>query len=153
MNIIIHTNRFNNVLNFWNFIGHKEEQNLSNGLSKEQSLKMLGEWTSTDVNDLPHEAELIYGFSHGSPLVIAIIGALLQAFPDRWKFYVAQMESKKMHSLSSDLSYEYESVYDAINMSVEQLSTTQLEIYSWFAVFDEGSKLPSKVRTEKIERL
>lgn len=130
-----------------NSTGDKEELNLSHGLSKDQSIKALSEWTSIPLDNLPPEAELIHGFSCGSPLVISIVGALLRDFPDRWQFYVAQMEAKKLQDLSSDSSYEYRSVYDAIEMSVEQLTTSQIEVYSWFAVFDEGAKLSSQVST------
>ncbi|XP_030854919.1 apoptotic protease-activating factor 1 isoform X1 [Strongylocentrotus purpuratus] len=131
--------------------GDKEELNLSHGLSKDQSIKALSEWTCIPLDNLPPEAELIHGFSCGSPLVISIVGALLRDFPDRWQFYVAQMEAKKLQDLSSDSSYEYRSVYDAIEMSVEQLTTSQIEVYSWFAVFEEGIKLSSQVLAMLVE--
>ncbi|XP_054759568.2 uncharacterized protein LOC129265618 [Lytechinus pictus] len=131
--------------------GDKEELNLSHGLSKAQSTKALSEWTCIPLDDLPPEAELIHGFSCGSPLVISIVGALLRDFPDRWQFYVAKMEAKKLKDLSSESSYEYSSVYDAIEMSVEQLTKAQIEVYSWFAVFDEGIRLSSQVLAMLVE--
>ncbi|XP_071504311.1 uncharacterized protein [Diadema antillarum] len=125
--------------------GHKEEINLSQGLSEAQSNESLAEWTSTPITNLPPQAATIHSLSHGSPLVIAIVGALLRDFPDRWNFYASQMEASKTTKLTSDSSYEYRSVYDAMEMSLEQLSELQMAVYSWFAAFDKGTQLSCKV--------
>lgn len=119
--------------------GRKEEIVLFQGFSEPQSLQALSEWTMTRPSDLPPQAAHIHQLSHGSPLVISIIGSLLREHGHRWEYYVTQLEEKNLKKLST--------ARDAIHLSVEELPSRDevMRLFSWFAVFDQGTRLSSKV--------
>eukprot|EP00057_Strongylocentrotus_purpuratus_P012568 XP_011667042.1 PREDICTED: apoptotic protease-activating factor 1 [Strongylocentrotus purpuratus] len=133
-------------------LGRKEEIVLFEGFSEPQSLQALSEWTMTSPSDLPPQAAHIHQLSHGSPLVISIIGSLLREHGHRWEYYVTQLEEKNLKKLST--------ARDAIHLSVEELPSRDevMRLFSWFAVFDQGTRLSSKIlsmlegcSTEEIE--
>nr|XP_054749851.1 uncharacterized protein LOC129255526 [Lytechinus pictus] len=133
-------------------LGRKEEIVLFEGFSKSQSAQALSEWTRIPPSDLPPQAARIHELSHGSPLVVSIIGSLLREHGHRWEYYVTQLEERNLKKLST--------ARDAIHLSVEELPSREevMRLFSWLAVFDQGTRLSSKIlsmlegcSTEEIE--
>ena len=56
-----------------------------------------------------------------------------------------KLQEKKYSRLRKASSYEYESVDEAMGMSLEQLAKDSKELYFDFAIFDEDVKIPAKV--------
>ncbi|XP_072034460.1 apoptotic protease-activating factor 1-like [Amphiura filiformis] len=118
---------------------------LESGFNETQALETLALWTERTVATLPPQAHEIYKASKGSPLVISLIGSLLKDHPHRWESYLKKLQEKKYSRLRKASSYEYESVDEAMGMSLEQLAKDSKDLYSDFAIFDEDVKVPAKV--------
>ena len=125
--------------------GEVEKVAITSGFSKDQSDESLATWTQQDVRDLPDEAAQIYSECKGSPLAISMIGALLKDRPNRWKYYLKLLQKRKMNRLKKTSSYEYESLQEAVSMSINNLPGDVREFYEDFAVFDDDMKIPTKV--------
>ena len=82
----------------------------------------------------------------GNPLVISLIGGLLRDHPHRWEYYLKKLKEKKYSRLRKASSYGYESVDEAIGVSVDQLGGESRELYFDFVIFDAGVKISAKVR-------
>ncbi|XP_071809613.1 apoptotic protease-activating factor 1-like [Asterias amurensis] len=118
---------------------------LEHGFSESQALEMFAMWTDRPVGNLPHEAHAIYEASKGNPLVISLVGGLLRDHPNRWEYYLKKLRDKKYSRLRKASSYEYESVDEAMGVSVDQLPEESRELYFDFVVFDAGVKISAKV--------
>ena len=118
---------------------------LQSGFTESQALQTLAMWTEKTVETLPSQAHAIYKASKGSPLVISLVGSLLKDHPQRWESYLKKLQEKKYSRLRKASSYEYESVDEAMGISLEQLAKDSKDLYSDFAIFDEDVKVPAKV--------
>ena len=87
---------------------------------------------------------VLFGWS-GNPLVISLVGGLLRDHPNRWEYYLKKLRDKKYSRLRKASSYEYESVDEAMGVSVDQLPEESRELYFDFVVFDAGVKISAKV--------
>ncbi|XP_078683491.1 apoptotic protease-activating factor 1-like [Branchiostoma floridae x Branchiostoma belcheri] len=115
------------------------------GFSKEQSDEVLASWTETKVSDLPPEASQIYTECGGHPLAICMIGALLKDHPNRWQYYLKHLQNRKMSKFKKTLPYEYQSLAEAIAISVDHLDKDMRDLYQQFAVFDNDTLVPTQV--------
>ncbi|XP_022083681.1 apoptotic protease-activating factor 1-like [Acanthaster planci] len=118
---------------------------LEHGFSESQALETLALWTEKPRKELPPEAHQIYEASKGNPLVISLIGGLLRDHPHRWEYYLKKLKEKKYSRLRKASSYEYESVDEAMGVSVDQLPDESRELYFDFVIFDGGVKISAKV--------
>lgn len=125
--------------------GKKVKVHVSEGFSFEESKQTLASWTNQLVRDLPPEANAIIDLCRGSPLAISMIGALLRSHPTRWKYYVGQLEKKKVSKLKTSFDYQYPSLSEALAISIGSLNEEQKQLYQDFALFNEESKVPVKV--------
>ncbi|KAL7982514.1 hypothetical protein Chor_010112 [Crotalus horridus] len=57
----------------------------------------------------------------GSPLVVSLIGALLRDFPNRWEYYLRQLQNKQFKRIRKSSSYDYEALDEAMSISVDML--------------------------------
>lgn len=115
------------------------------GFSEAQALYFLASWARSDVEALPPAAKAIAQESKGSPLILSIIGGLLNDNPHRWDFYAQKLKARNYSRLRKRSTYEYKSVDEAIGTSVDELSEPLREMYQDFAVFNPGMKIPGKV--------
>ena len=118
---------------------------IEESFTNDQSKDILAKWTKQDIESLPTEATELIQECKGSPLALAMIGALLKDHPNRWDHYLKLMKEGKVSKLKSKLTYDYSTLYEAIHMSVTGLPEAMQEKYKYFAVFEEESRIPANV--------
>lgn len=125
--------------------GKKVKVHVSEGFTIQESREILASWTNQSAKTLPPEASEIIDMCRGSPLAISMIGALLRSHPTRWKYYVGQLQKKRVSKLKTSFDYHYPTLSEAIAISIDSLSEEQKQLYQDFALFNEESKVPVKV--------
>ncbi|XP_013819454.1 PREDICTED: apoptotic protease-activating factor 1 isoform X3 [Capra hircus] len=94
----------------------------------------------------------------GSPLVVSLIGALLRDFPNRWEYYLRQLQNKQFKRIRKSSSYDYEALDEAMSISVEMLREDIKDYYTDLSIVQKDVKVPTKVlcilwdlETEEVE--
>lgn len=113
------------------------------GFTQNESQLYFASVMDCSVTELPNQAVTIHQTSHGSPMVVALIGGMLreQKHRPRWDYYVRKLEESPRSVLemtSNRNDYQHESVDEAIRLSVESLKDDLREKFFDFAVFDDG---------------
>uniref|UniRef100_A0A8C4X6R1 Apoptotic protease-activating factor 1 n=1 Tax=Erpetoichthys calabaricus TaxID=27687 RepID=A0A8C4X6R1_ERPCA len=125
--------------------GKKYEVSVRNGLEEDKSLEVLALFVNKKVKELPEQACSIVKECKGSPLVISLIGALLREFPDRWEYYLRQLQNKQFKRIRKSSSYDYEALDQAMSVSIEVLPEHYKEYYMDLTVLEKDVHLPAKV--------
>lgn len=81
----------------------------------------------------------------GSPLVVSLIGALLKEKPDRWRYYLRQLQQKQFKRIRKSSSYDYDALDQAMAASIEVLPDEHRELYKDLTVIEKDIKVPAKV--------
>lgn len=81
----------------------------------------------------------------GSPLVVSLIGALLKEKPDRWRYYLCQLQQKQFKRIRKSSSYDYDALDQAMSASIEVLPDEHRELYKDLTVIEKDIKIPAKV--------
>lgn len=81
----------------------------------------------------------------GSPLVLSLIGALLRDFPNRWEYYLRQLQNKQFRRIKKSSSYDYEALDEAMSISVEMLNENFKDFYKDLSILPKDVKVPTKV--------
>lgn len=81
----------------------------------------------------------------GSPLVVSLIGALLREFPDRWSYYLRQLQKKQFKRIRKSSSYDYEALDQAMDASLQVLEPGHRELYRDLSIMQKDIKVPAKV--------
>lgn len=81
----------------------------------------------------------------GSPLVVSLIGALLKEKPNRWRYYLSQLQQKQFKRIRKSSSYDYDALDQAMAASIEVLPEDHQELYKDFTVLEQDIKVPAKV--------
>ncbi|TNN46199.1 Apoptotic protease-activating factor 1 [Liparis tanakae] len=81
----------------------------------------------------------------GSPLVVSLIGALLREKPDRWRYYLRQLQQKQFKRIRKSSSYDYDALDQAMAASIEVLPDEHRELYKDLTVLEKDIKVPAKV--------
>ncbi|XP_050790453.1 apoptotic protease-activating factor 1 isoform X1 [Gopherus flavomarginatus] len=138
--------------------GNKYEVPVESGLAHDKGLEILSLFVNMKITDLPEEADSIVGECKGSPLVVSLIGALLRDFPNRWEYYLRQLQNKQFKRIRKSSSYDYEALDEAMSMSVEMLNENFKDYYKDLSVLQKDVKVPTKVlcilwdmETEEVE--
>ena len=90
---------------------------------------MLAKWLDWEASALPKDADTIIEYCSGSPMVIAMIGAILKKNPNserKWKLIVDKLKNKhfqsiKLHASVNEWSYQHATLNASIELSVESL--------------------------------
>ena len=90
---------------------------------------MLAQWLDWEPSALPKDAEMIIEYCRGSPMVIALIGAILKKNPTserKWKVIVEKLKNRHFHSIKlrasvNEWSYQHATLNASIELSVESL--------------------------------
>ncbi|XP_069829126.1 apoptotic protease-activating factor 1 [Dendropsophus ebraccatus] len=114
-------------------------------LDHQKGLEILSLYVDKKVEELPTEAHHIIQESKGSPLVVSLIGSLLQDFPSRWAFYLKQLRGKQFKRIRKSSSYDYEALDEAMSMSVDRLKNDVKEYYNDFSIIEKDVKVPTQV--------
>ena len=122
------------------------------GLSEEEGMQLLARWLGKEVKDLPKHAESIIEYCRGSPMVIALIGAILRKNPSerKWKAIVDKLHKKHFHSIKlyaavNEWSYQHATLNTSIELSVESLPGGLQGLFEMFVVFDYNTFIPTRV--------
>lgn len=88
---------------------------------------------------------MICVFLPGSPLVVSLIGALLREKPNRWSYYLRQLQQKQFKRIRKSSSYDYDALDQAMAASIEVLPEEHRELYKDLTVLEKDIKIPAKV--------
>ncbi|XP_037701212.1 apoptotic protease-activating factor 1 isoform X4 [Choloepus didactylus] len=131
---------------------------VESGLGKEKGLEILSLFVNMKKADLPEQAHSIIKECKGSPLVVSLIGALLRDFPNRWEYYLRQLQNKQFKRIRKSSSYDYEALDEAMSISVEMLREDIKDYYTDLSILQKDVKVPTKVlcilwdmETEEVE--
>ncbi|XP_070611991.1 apoptotic protease-activating factor 1 isoform X1 [Erythrolamprus reginae] len=125
--------------------GKKYEVSVESGLTHEKALEILSLFVNMKVTELPEISHHIVRECKGSPLVVSLIGALLQEFPNRWEYYLRQLQNKQFKRIRKSSTYDYEALDEAMSMSVDMLPEDFKVYYRDLSVLPKDIKVPSKV--------
>ncbi|KAM4523763.1 apoptotic protease-activating factor 1 [Fundulus diaphanus] len=125
--------------------GPKYEVEVESGLDDKKALEILGLYTKMNPNGLPEEACSIVRECKGSPLVVSLIGALLKDRPNRWGYYLRQLQQKQFKRIRKSSSYDYDALDQAMAASIEVLPDEHRELYKDLTVLEKDVKIPAKV--------
>uniref|UniRef100_A0A670XU90 Apoptotic protease-activating factor 1 n=1 Tax=Pseudonaja textilis TaxID=8673 RepID=A0A670XU90_PSETE len=125
--------------------GNKYEVSVESGLAHEKALEILSLFVNMKVTELPETADHIVRECKGSPLVVSLIGALLRDFPNRWEYYLRQLQNKQFKRIRKSSSYDYEALDEAMSISVDMLPENFKVYYRDLSVLQKDVKVPSKV--------
>uniref|UniRef100_A0A673VK31 Apoptotic peptidase activating factor 1 n=1 Tax=Suricata suricatta TaxID=37032 RepID=A0A673VK31_SURSU len=139
-------------------MGPKYVVSVESGLGKEKGLEILSLFVNMKKADLPEQAHSIIKECKGSPLVVSLIGALLRDFPNRWDYYLRQLQNKQFKRIRKSSSYDYEALDEAMSISVEMLREDIKDYYTDLSILQKDVKVPTKVlcilwdmETEEVE--
>uniref|UniRef100_A0A8C5XF94 Apoptotic protease-activating factor 1 n=1 Tax=Microcebus murinus TaxID=30608 RepID=A0A8C5XF94_MICMU len=139
-------------------MGPKYVVSVESGLGKEKGLEILSLFVNVKKADLPEQAHSIIKECKGSPLVVSLIGALLRDFPNRWDYYLRQLQNKQFKRIRKSSSYDYEALDEAMSISVEMLREDIKDYYTDLSILQKDVKVPTKVlcilwdmETEEVE--
>lgn len=125
--------------------GAKYEVEVESGLDEKKGLEILALYTETKPHGLPEEARCIVRECKGSPLVVSLIGALLREKPNRWGYYLRQLQQKQFKRIRKSSSYDYDALDQAMAASIEVLPEEHRELYKDFTVLEKDIKTPAKI--------
>ncbi|XP_068443155.1 apoptotic protease-activating factor 1 isoform X2 [Clinocottus analis] len=125
--------------------GAKYNVEVASGLDETKGLEILALYTNTKLHGLPEEARSIVRECKGSPLVMSLIGALLREKPNRWCYYLRQLQQKQFKRIRKSSSYDYDALDQAMAASIEVLPDEHRELYKDLTVLEKDSKVPAKV--------
>ncbi|XP_017267042.1 apoptotic protease-activating factor 1 isoform X2 [Kryptolebias marmoratus] len=125
--------------------GVKHEVEVESGLDEKKALEILALYTEKKPQTLPEEARDIVRECKGSPLVVSLVGALLKEKPNRWLYYLRQLQQKKFKRIRKSSSYDYEALDEAMAASIEVLPEDHQNLYKDFTVLEKDVKIPAKV--------
>uniref|UniRef100_A0A1A7XJQ4 Apoptotic protease-activating factor 1 n=2 Tax=Iconisemion striatum TaxID=60296 RepID=A0A1A7XJQ4_9TELE len=125
--------------------GSKHEVEVESGLDDKKALEILSLYTNSELKKLPADAYSIVRECKGSPLVLSLIGALLKEKPNRWSYYLRQLQQKQFKRIRKSSSYDYDALDQAMAASIEVLPEDHQELYKDFTVLEKDVKIPAKV--------
>ncbi|XP_057597285.1 apoptotic protease-activating factor 1 isoform X3 [Hippopotamus amphibius kiboko] len=131
-------------------MGPKYVVSVESGLGKEKGLEILSLFVNMKKADLPEQAHVIIKECKGSPLVVSLIGALLRDFPNRWEYYLRQLQNKQFKRIRKSSSYDYEALDEAMSISVEMLREDIKDYYTDLSILQKDVKVPTKDLHKKI---
>ncbi|XP_010795540.1 apoptotic protease-activating factor 1 [Notothenia coriiceps] len=125
--------------------GVKYQVEVESGLDENKGMEILALYTKTEVCALPEDARSIVRECKGSPLVVSLIGALLKEKPNRWHYYLRQLQQKQFKRIRKSSSYDYDALDQAMSASIEVLPDEHREFYKDLTVLENDIKVPAKV--------
>ena len=76
---------------------------------------------------------------------MSLIGALLRDFPNRWDYYLRQLQNKQFKRIRKSSFYDYEALDEAMSISVEMLREDIKDYYTDLSILQKDVKVPTKV--------
>ncbi|EPY79623.1 apoptotic peptidase activating factor 1 isoform 3 [Camelus ferus] len=126
-------------------MGPKYVVPVESGLGKEKGLEILSLFVNMKKADLPEQAHSII-----KECKVSLIGALLRDFPNRWEYYLKQLQNKQFKRIRKSSSYDYEALDEAMSISVEMLREDIKDYYTDLSILQKDVKVPTKDLHKKI---
>lgn len=76
---------------------------------------------------------------------MSLIGALLKEKPNRWLYYLRQLQQKQFKRIKKSSSYDYDALDQAMSASIEVLPEEHRELYRDLTVLEKDIKIPAQV--------
>ena len=128
---------------------HIYSVSVSEGFTEEEGRNLLGQWLRTKPENLPSQAEIILKYCRGSPMSIALIGAILRKNNrvGKWKTIADRLErnhfsSIHLHATVNDWNYQHQTLKSSIELSEESLPDHLKSHFEMFVVFDYDTLIP-----------
>ncbi|XP_062338811.1 apoptotic protease-activating factor 1 isoform X1 [Osmerus eperlanus] len=125
--------------------GARHEVQVESGLDEDKALEILSLYVNNKVQRLPEQSRSIVRECKGSPLVVSLIGALLREFPDRWGYYLQQLQQKQFKRIRKSSSYDYDALDQAMAASIQVLPDEHSTLYKDLTVLEKDVKVSAKV--------
>lgn len=77
--------------------------------------------------------------------MVSLIGALLREFPERWSYYLRQLQKKQFKRIRKSSSYDYEALDQAMDASLQVLEPEHRDLYTDLSIMQKDIKVPAKV--------
>lgn len=77
--------------------------------------------------------------------MVSLIGALLKDKPNRWRYYLCQLQQKQFKRIKKSSSYDYDALDQAMAASIEVLPDEHRDLYKDLTVLEKDIKIPAKV--------
>lgn len=123
---------------------------VSEGFNEEEGRILLSLWLRTKPEELPAYTDIVLEYCRGSPMAIALIGAILRKTPQEkvWKAVTDKLKQKHFHSLKlrskvNEWNYQHPTLNASIELSVESLPEHLKKYFEMFVVFDYDTLIPA----------
>ena len=124
---------------------------VSEGFTDEEGRKLLALWLGKKPEELPSPyADIILEYCRGSPMAIALIGAILRknAREAKWRAVTDKLKQKHFHSLKlhaavNEWNYQHPTLNASIELSVESLPDNLKKYFEMLVVFDYDTFVPA----------
>ncbi len=123
---------------------------VSEGFNEEEGRFLLSLWLRTKPEALPVYTDIVLEYCRGSPMAIALIGAILRKTPQErvWKSVTEKLKQKHFHSLKirskvTEWNYQHPTLNASIELSVESLPKHLKAYFDMFVVFDYDTLIPA----------
>lgn len=115
-------------------------------LNKQQALHLLAKSSGQALETLPPSALEVAKECGNLPLALAMVGAMAQGKPERWKGLLERLRKADLEKIKREFpDYPYPNLFKAIQVSVDFLEAYERERYLDFAVFPEDTSIPLAV--------
>lgn len=115
-----------------------------NPIDTSAARQLLAEYSLTNPEDLPPEADQIVVQAGRLPLALAMIGAMTRANPSGWSNLLHKLRNAEFDKVGIELpDYPYPSLASTIEASISGLGEAQRERYLSLAVFPEDFAIPA----------
>ncbi|KAK5650442.1 hypothetical protein RI129_001471 [Pyrocoelia pectoralis] len=114
------------------------------GFTQKETLELFAKSLNTEVQNLPILAEKLHNLCKGEPILISLIGSLLEPYKEDllnslklWQYYIKKLTNKD-YNLKRQL-------FNTISICIERLSPEMQELYYNFSVFVEDVNITPQV--------
>ncbi|MGD2205391.1 MAG: NB-ARC domain-containing protein, partial [Anaerolineae bacterium] len=115
-------------------------------LDDESALKLLADWASQKVSDLPPEALQTAQECGNLPLALSMAGAMVRGKPDRWRNVLHRLQTADLARIRQQFpDYPYPDLLRMIEASVQTLEPDVQSRYLELAVFSKDTPVPEAV--------
>jgi len=112
-------------------------------LEKEEAWELLAKQAHQKLEDLPIEAKEVAKECGYLPLALAMVGAMVQGRPERWKVVLHRLREADLSKIKTDLlDYPYSNLFRALEVSVNDLDPQYRNRYLDLAAFPEDTIVP-----------
>lgn len=77
----------------------------------------------------------------------------MREFPDRWSYYLGQLQKKQFKRIRKSSSYDYEALDQAMDASLQVLELEHRNMYRDLSIMQKDVKVPAKVRLKICSQL